>query len=281
MTEQQATWQAETQRLDRVLQATELVRSRSVAQKVIAAGQVQVNGVVAKKSGVMIHRGQRVSVSGVDHYVSRGAHKLLVALDRFGVNPEGRVALDVGASTGGFTQVLLERGAEAVLAIDVGHDQLAQSLRDDTRVKLYEGCNARYLTAAELAAHTGEERPPSLIVGDLSFISLTQVLPALAALDGSNAEMLLLIKPQFEVGREGIGAGVVTDPGLQRQALQRVLTCAAEHGLTARGLVESPIVGTYGNREFLVHLAPGAPATIEAINEMIAVVIGDEGSARE
>lgn len=281
MSEQQQTWQGAPQRVDRALQELGLARSRTAAQKAIAAGQVSVNRVVVTKTGAQVRPGQRVAITGTDHYVSRGAHKLIGALDTFGIPVEGRVALDVGASTGGFTQVLLERGIDTVLAIDVGHGQLDPSLLGHERVRLFEGCNARYLTPETLAEGTGDERAPDLIVGDLSFISLTQVLPALTAVQARSADIMMLIKPQFEVGREGIGDGVVTDPKLQHAAVQRVLESALGLGLSVVGLTESPIVGSHGNREFLVHLRAQPAAQMSVINEMMAQVVLGEGSARE
>lgn len=254
----EAVWQGEPQRLDRVLPLLGLARSRSQATELIAEGSVLVDGATVTKAGTKVSDGSQIAVVGADHYVSRAAHKLLAALDAFGVDPSGRLALDLGASTGGFTQVLLERGAKTVLAIDVGHDQLVPELRNDPRVRLVEGRNARELTPQNLAADTGVAEAPTLVVADLSFISLTLILPAIAQCAAPGADVVLLIKPQFEVGR--VRDGVVTDPALWAEAIRTVLRAAHEHGLTARGLTASPLSGGSGNREFLVHFADDGDA---------------------
>lgn len=248
-------WDGDDARLDRVLVDLGIVRSRSHATTLIAAGSARIAGEVATKPGARVRRGDSVSVEGVDHYVSRGAHKLLAALDNFAIAATGRLALDIGASTGGFTQVLLERGAREVLSVDVGHDQLSPLLREDPRVRVVEGCNARSLTAASLTELTGVNEQPSLVVADLSFISLTLVLPAMALCAAPGADLALLIKPQFEVGR--VRDGVVTDPLLWQDAIRIVLRAAGEQGFTTRALAPSPIAGGEGNREFLVHLERG------------------------
>ena len=250
MPTEQAVWEGPPERLDRVVPELGLARSRSRAGELIAAGKVRVDGVAAGKPGTRVRPGSRVEISGADHYVSRAAHKLLAALDRFGVDPGGRLALDLGASTGGFTQVLLERGARAVQAVDVGHGQLDGRLRADARVRAVEGCNARELTAERLAALTAIPDRPSLVVADLSFISLGLILPAIARTASEDAELLLLVKPQFEVGR--VRDGVVTNPEQWADAIRGVLRSAAEHGYAASGIEASPIAGGRGNREFLV-----------------------------
>lgn len=201
---------------------------------------------------------QVIAVAPSDHYVSRAAHKLVAALDGFAVDPAGRLALDVGASTGGFTQVLLERGARRVIATDVGHGQLAPSIRADQRVTVVEGSNARYLTPAVLAAESGTEEVPTLVVADLSFISLTTVLPALVATVGLVADFVLLVKPQFEVGRTGIREGIVREAGLRDEAVMGVLWAAWDLGLPTAGVLPSPIVGNSGNHEYLVWLSARA-----------------------
>ena len=270
-----AVWRGGAERLDRVLPALGLARSRSQAAELIAAGVVLLDGKPAAKAGVRVAAGGRIEVTGGDHYVSRAAHKLIAGLDEFGVDPGGRLALDLGASTGGFTQVLLERGARLVQAIDVGHDQLVPALRDDRRVRLVEGRNARDLTPENLAADTGEPEAPSLVVADLSFISLGLVLPAIVRCAAPNADLVLLIKPQFEVGR--VRDGVVTDPALRAEAIRIVLRAAAEQGLAARGLARSPIAGGTGNREFLVHLAAAGGAHPTEWEGRIAELCGEEG----
>lgn len=255
-----AVWQGALERLDRVLPELGLVRSRSRAAELIASGDVRVDGRVATKAGARVGVGSTIAVSGNDRYVSRGAHKLIAGLDGFGIEAAGRLALDLGASTGGFTQVLLERGAREVLAVDVGHDQLVPELRKDPRVRVVEGCNARELTAEGLAADTGVVEAPTLVVADLSFISLTLILPAIARVAAPRAELILLIKPQFEVGRTGIREGIVVDPALRAEAIRTVLGSAAENGFAVQGLEPSPIAGSHGNREFLVHLSRGGDA---------------------
>ncbi len=206
----------------------------------------------------MVGEQQVIEVAPSDHYVSRAAHKLVAGLDGFGVDPSGRLALDVGASTGGFTQVLLERGARQVIATDVGHGQLAPGIRADPRVTVVEGSNARYLTAAALAEESGTDEVPTLVVADLSFISLTTVLPALVATVGLGADFVLLAKPQFEVGRTGIREGIVREAGLRDDAVMGVLWAAWDLGLPTAGVVASPIAGNSGNREYLAWLSAAA-----------------------
>ncbi|WP_369411247.1 TlyA family RNA methyltransferase [Leucobacter edaphi] len=256
--ERREVWNGEASRLDRALAELGLARSRSRAAELISEGRVRVDGVVVTKHGYRVRSGAALEIEGEDHYVGRAAHKLIAGLDRFAVNPAGRLALDLGASTGGFTQVLLERGAEAVQAIDVGHDQLAPELARDARVRLVEGRNARDLSPENLAADTGIAAAPSLVVADLSFISLTLVLPAIAAVIDREGEAVLLIKPQFEVGR--VRDGVVTDPDQWREAILKVLAAARETPLVPVNLAVSPVVGGTGNREFLIHLSATAAA---------------------
>lgn len=256
-----AAWTAQIQgrmselRLDAALAARGLARSRTHAAKLIADGMVTVDGRPVVKASAQIRAAQLIEVASSDHYVSRAAHKLLAALDGFSLTVEGRLALDVGASTGGFTQVLLERGARHVIALDVGHGQLVASIRSDARVTVVEGCNARYLTRELLAEQARTSEVPSVVVGDLSFISLTTVLPALIDTVGLSADFVLLIKPQFEVGRTGIREGIVRDAGLREDAINNVLWAAWDRGLGTAGLVSSPIAGNAGNREYLVWLS--------------------------
>ncbi len=239
-------------RLDAALAERGLARSRTHAARLIADGLVTIDGVAALKPSARVRETQRLEVAASDHYVSRGAHKLIAALDTFPVAVAGRLALDVGASTGGFSQVLLERGARAVIALDVGHGQLAEPVASDPRVHLVEGFNARFMTAASLAEASGISERPTLVVGDLSFISLATVLPALVATCGTDADYVLLIKPQFEVGRTGVREGIVNDPALRRDAIAGVLWAGHDLGLAVAGLTPSPIAGTAGNREYLV-----------------------------
>ncbi|MGK0721368.1 TlyA family RNA methyltransferase [Leucobacter sp. W1478] len=255
-----ALWSGERERLDRVLPELGLARSRSQAAELIAAGVVRVDGDCVSKAGFRVASGSAVEVTRTDHYVSRAAHKLIAGLDSFGVQVGGKLALDLGASTGGFTQVLLERGAHQVCAIDVGHGQLVSVLRADSRVHVVEGCNARELTPELLAAVTGVLAAPQVVVADLSFISLTLILPAIARVAAPNADLVLLVKPQFEVGRQGVRDGIVTDSETAAVAILGVLKVAAELGYFTRGLIPSPITGGNGNQEYVVHFGTGAPA---------------------
>lgn len=246
---------ADTERLDVALTVRGLARSRTHAHRLLADGLVTVDGRPVLKASMATRSGQTIAVAGLDHYVSRAAHKLIAALDAFGVEPRGRAALDAGASTGGFTQVLLERGASFVTALDVGHAQLAPVIRGDERVRVVEGVNARYLTREQLVGYDTRAAKTDLVVGDLSFISLTMVLPALVASVGVSADYVLLIKPQFEVGRQGIREGIVHDPGLRADAVNRVLWTAHDLGLGTAGVLPSPIIGTNGNQEYCVHFS--------------------------
>ncbi len=244
-------------RLDAALAARGLARSRTHAATLIADGLVSVDGRPVVKSSTRIDDTAELSVAGVDHYVGRGAHKLIAALDAFGIRTDGRLALDMGASTGGFTQVLRERGARRVLAVDVGHEQLAAAVAADPGVVSVEGYNVRHMTPENLADVTGESAAPDIIVGDLSFISLELVLPAVAAVAAPDADVVLLVKPQFEVGRTAVRGGLVTDPATRADAVARVVWSAWDSGFGMLGILTSPILGTHGNSEYLVHLAPG------------------------
>ena len=192
-----------------------------------------------------------VTVDQPEPYVSRGGHKLTAALDAFGIDPNGLTALDVGASTGGFTDVLLQRGARRVYALDVGRGQLAEALRRDRRVVSLERTNARALTPTTLP------EPIDLAVIDVSFISLDKVLGPVVSTMRPTAPIVALVKPQFEAGRGRTDHGVVRDPAIHREVLERTVVAAQTAGLGTRDVVASPILGPEGNREFLVHLAPG------------------------
>ncbi len=240
------------QRLDVALVERGLVRSRTAAAAAIAEGRVTVGGVPAGRASTRVAEADDLAVTGGDAWVGRAAGKLDAALDAFRVQVAGLVALDLGASTGGFTQVLLQRGARRVVALDVGHGQLVTELRDDPRVVVVEGENARALTAERLAALTDGLEPPSVVVADLSFISLRLVLPAIAAVAEPQAEVVLLVKPQFEVGR--VRDGVVRDPADRASAVRGVLQEAWRLGLGTAGAVPSAVPGAHGNREVLVHL---------------------------
>ncbi|MEU1973630.1 TlyA family RNA methyltransferase [Microbacterium sp. NPDC019599] len=246
-----------TRRLDAALAERGLARSRTHAATLISGGLVSVDGRVVVKASTPVADDAELVVAGADHYVSRAAHKLIAGLDAFEVDPRGRLALDMGASTGGFTQVLRERGADPVIAVDVGHGQLAPEIAEDAGVISVEGFNVRYMTREALAESSGIEGPPSVVTGDLSFISLELVLPAVAAVCAENADVVLLVKPQFEVGRTAVKGGLVTDPTLRVDAVERVLWAAWDAGLGTLGLVSSPIAGTHGNSEYVAHLAPG------------------------
>lgn len=244
-------------RLDAALAARGLARSRTHAATLIAEGLVSVDGQQIVKAAHRVTDAAEITVAASDHYVGRAAHKLLAALDGFGIEVRGRLALDMGASTGGFTQVLRERGARTVLAVDVGHGQLAESVRADPGVVNVEGFNVRYMTPESLAEATGESEAPSVIVGDLSFISLELVLPAVVAVAAPEADVALLVKPQFEVGRTAVRGGLVTDPATRADAVARVVWRAWDEGLGMRGILPSPILGSRGNAEYLVHFSPG------------------------
>lgn len=236
-------------RLDAELVHRGLARSRESAKALIDAGSVSVAGVVASKATSQVRNDVSivVSESADDHYVSRGAHKLIGALDRFTeLRIDGRRALDAGASTGGFTQVLLERGAAEVLAVDVGYGVLAWEVRNDPRVHVYERLNIRNVQPGDLAF------APDLVVADLSFISLRTVIPALMAITTPDADLLLMVKPQFEVGRDAVGDGVVREQSLRIQSVRTVALALQEAGAGVLGVVASPLPGPSGNVEYFV-----------------------------
>jgi 23S rRNA (cytidine1920-2'-O)/16S rRNA (cytidine1409-2'-O)-methyltransferase len=236
------------ERLDKLLVDRGLVQSRERARALILAGKVLVAGQVADKAGLQVELAAEVRLREADHpFVSRGALKLVRALDHFVLDPAGRCALDVGASTGGFTDVLLRRGARKVIAIDVGYGQLDYRLRQDPRVVVRERENIRYTEVGSL-----DERP-SLAVCDVSFISLGIVLPKMAELVARPAELVCLIKPQFEVGKGQVGkGGVVREPAARQAAVDKIVALAGSLGLGVRGVVESPITGPAGNVEYLI-----------------------------
>lgn len=221
----------------------------------IDEGRVAVDGRPALKASLKVSPDAALTVDGDNRYVSRSAGKLAAALDAFPVALEGVLALDVGASTGGFTQVLLERGARGVIALDVGHAQLAEVVRTDARVRIVEGVNARSLTSAQLVDESGTAEVPTLVVADVSFISLPLILPALVATVGLTADFVLLVKPQFEVGRTGIREGIVRDKNLRHDAVSGVLWAAWDLGLPTAGVISSPVVGGSGNQEYLIWLS--------------------------
>lgn len=237
-------------RLDAELVRRGMVGSRSAARALIDDGRVLVAGAPAPKAARQVAPGEPVVVLGEpDRYVGRGAYKLEAALDAFGLDPSGLRVLDAGASTGGFTDVLLQRGAQKVVALDVGHGQLHERLRGDERVVVMERTNVRHIDPNDLG-------PFDAVVADLSFISLTKVMEVLVACCAPGGWMVLLAKPQFEAGRREVsrGGGVVRDPEQWHLVLDAVLESAAENGAVARGVVPSPLPGADGNVEFLVHL---------------------------
>lgn len=261
-------------RLDAEIAARGLARSRSHAATLIAAGIVSVDGRPIVKASTPVSVETTITLAETDQYVSRGAHKLIAALDTFDVAVDGRLALDMGASTGGFTQVLRERGARKVLAVDVGHDQLAASVAHDPAVVSVEGFNVRHMTRENLAEATGESQAPELIVGDLSFISLELIMPAVAAVAASDSDIVLLVKPQFEVGRTAVRGGLVTDPATRADAVARVVWQGWDAGFGMRAIAASPILGTHGNAEFLVHMAPGSGSNPTQWRERIDELAG-------
>jgi 23S rRNA (cytidine1920-2'-O)/16S rRNA (cytidine1409-2'-O)-methyltransferase len=241
---------AAKRRADQLLVEQELAESRAKAQALILAGLVSFAGRRVDKPGEQLPADAAVVLKGRDHpWVSRGGVKLAHALDHFAISVAGKVALDVGASTGGFTDVLLSHGAQRVHAVDVGHGQLAWKLRQDPRVVVHERVNARQLTRAHIA------EPVDVITCDTSFIGLVTVLPAPLALAANRAELVALVKPQFEAGRGHVGkGGVVRDVAVQREVCERAAGwVAAQPAWTVVGLVESPILGPEGNREFLLY----------------------------
>lgn len=239
-------------RLDAELVRRGLARSRTEAAELIAAGRVLVAGQVAAKPATVVDPGAALLVREVDdepRWASRGAHKLIGALDAFDVDVDGRRCLDAGASTGGFTDVLLRRGAREVVAVDVGYGQLVWALRQDERVQVHDRTNVRFLTPQDIGG------PADVVVADLSFISLTLVLPALVACARPDADLLPMVKPQFEVGRDRLGAGgVVRDKDLRAEAVATVVRAAGLLGWGTAGVVASPLPGPSGNVEFFVHL---------------------------
>lgn len=243
-------------RLDTALVARGLAVSRERARGLILAGQVRVNGEAVSKAGTPVGPDADLTLIEPDHpYVGRGGVKLAHALDVFAIEVTGRLAIDVGASTGGFTDVLLRRGAPRVVALDVGHSQLDWKLRSDPRVVVLERINARTLTPDQLPEGA---RVFEVATMDVSFISARQVLPALVPLLLPDADVVVLVKPQFEAGREEVGkGGLVHDAAVHARVIGEVAAAANALGLTRVAMTESPITGTEGNREFFLHLRHG------------------------
>ena len=275
---------ARKQRLDLVLVERGLAISRQQAQQLIRAGRVRSGDRVLDKPGLDVLPDLDLQVQQPQRYVSRGGEKLEAALDAFPIAIAGRVCVDGGISTGGFTDCLLQRGAARVYGVDVGYGQTAWSLRSDARVTLLERTNLRHLTAAEL--YGPDDPVADLAVADVSFISLVLVLPALLALlkapqDGAELDLVVLVKPQFEVGKARVGkGGVVRDPAAHCDAIAGVVAAAKALGLRASGLVASPITGPAGNHEYLLWLQAAGhggceakPITAEEIRDRVAATL--------
>lgn len=264
-------------RIDSELVRRGLVRSRVQARELIEAGRVRLDGAVVTKPARQMDPAQAILIDAAaeDEYASRGAHKLLGALEILGSSApriEGRRCLDAGASTGGFTDVLLRRGASAVVAVDVGYGQLAWNLRTDPRVEVHDRTNVRTLRPEDVAP------APGLVVGDLSFISLTLVLPALVRAARPDADFLLMVKPQFEIGRERLGrGGVVRDPDQHVETVETVARCALDLGLDVYGVAASPLPGPAGNVEYFLAMRAGHPEAIDParLPDAIAAAVRD------
>jgi 23S rRNA (cytidine1920-2'-O)/16S rRNA (cytidine1409-2'-O)-methyltransferase len=247
----------EKARLDQLLLERGLAETRQKAQALILAGRVTVDGKRAEKSGTLVKTDAAIDVlAPAIPYVGRGGVKLQAALDELGWDVTGLVALDIGSSTGGFVDCLLQRGASRIIAVDVGTAQLDWRLRHDPRVRVLEQTNARYITRAQVGEH------PDLITIDVSFISVTQILPAMKQLAQNGTRLLVLVKPQFEVGRQQVGkGGIVRDPALHRQAVAKVSDCAAALGFRVLRDFPSAILGAEGNQEFFLAAASPSPST--------------------
>ncbi len=260
------------ERLDVLLHRRGLADSRERARRLIMAAQVLVNGKVIDKPGSQVPTGAKIMVKEKLRYVSRGGLKLESAIDAFDIDVQGMVAADVGASTGGFTDCLLQRGAARVYAIDVGYGQLAWELRQDPRVKVMERVNVRYLTSLPEAIN--------LATVDVSFISLKLVLPAVQQWLAPTGQIIALIKPQFEAGRREVGkGGVVKDRDVHRAVLNEVLRWAQSNGLQAGGLIASPLRGPAGNVEFLSYLLPSPGQWGVALDELVESCLAELDSA--
>jgi 23S rRNA (cytidine1920-2'-O)/16S rRNA (cytidine1409-2'-O)-methyltransferase len=237
--------------LDQLVTDRGLTASRERARALIIAGQVTVAGDVVTKAGTQVDESAEIALVTPDHpYVGRGGLKLAHALNTFHIAVNGREALDIGASTGGFTDVLLQRGAIRVVALDVGHGQLDWTLRNDPRVLVIERFNARHLTPADLPG------PVDIAVIDVSFISLRQILPVIPPVLRPGGDVIALVKPQFEAGRAEVRKGVIHDEAVHLRVVDEIAAAATELGLTPMGSIPSPITGQKGNVEFLLHLRP-------------------------
>lgn len=241
------------ERLDTLLVDRALAPSRERARALILAGHVLVDGHPVTKAGQAVDAGALITLRTPDHpWVSRGGLKLLHALDAFGIDVTGAIALDIGASTGGFTDVLLQRGAQRVVALDVGHNQLDWKIRSDPRVHVIEGANARHLTPEQLPQ---DARLFNIVTIDVSFISLKHIFPVVPTLLAPGGHVVALVKPQFEAGRDEVGkGGIIRDDAVHARVVEDVQAAAETVGFTVAGLIPSPITGAEGNREFLLHL---------------------------
>jgi 23S rRNA (cytidine1920-2'-O)/16S rRNA (cytidine1409-2'-O)-methyltransferase len=258
------------ERLDVALVVRGLVPSREKAARLILAGAVSVDGQRVDKAGALVAPGSRIEITARPRFVSRGGEKLAHALDAFGISPQGRVCVDVGASTGGFTHCLLERGAARVYAVDVGQGQLDASLRADGRVVVMEKTNARQLDPYAFP------EPPDLATIDVSFISLEKVLPSVFNVLKPAGEAVALVKPQFEVGKGQVGkGGVVRDPAHHKAVIERVARFAVLHGWHVRGVTASPVRGPKGNREFFLRLTKTG-RTLSELHGLIDRVVAEE-----
>lgn len=265
------------QRLDEALVAAGLAASRSRAKRLILAGQVRVDGSRVDKPGTALKQGAALEVEQQDRYVSRGGDKLAGPLEAAGIEPTGRVALDIGASTGGFTDCLLQAGAAEVVAVDVGYGQLAWSLRQDPRVHVLDRTNARYLGRESLPELS---QLPDLLVMDVSFIGVAKVLPAVTALLAPSADALVLVKPQFESSAGEVErGGVVRRGAVRRQALARVAAAAAALGWSVVGAFPSPLRGPAGNWECFLHLRLDQGATDDG-RHIAELDVPDDTAAR-
>ncbi len=235
-------------RLDKLLVEQGFFPTGEKARRAVMAGEVMVDGRRSDKPGKTVSGDCRIEVSNRYHYASRGGEKLAAALSTFGISVAGKKCMDLGASTGGFTDCLLQAGAASVVAVDVGHGQLAQRLRDDPRVVILDRTNARYLTKGHLPYE------PELVTIDVSFISLEKVIPAAVAVTGGGAELVALVKPQFEAGRKDVGrGGVVRDSRVHTRVIWNACEVIEANGLLVRGITESPLRGPAGNKEFFVY----------------------------
>lgn len=257
---------AAKQRLDVLLHENGLAPSREKARALIMAGEVLVNGTMVDKPGTRIDPSAAIEVKAKPRFVSRGGEKLSAALEAFPIEVTGRVCADVGASTGGFTDCLLQYGADRVYAIDVGYGQIDYTLRQDPRVVLMERTNARYVDTLPESV--------SLVVVDASFISLRLLVPVIKRWLTVPADVIPLIKPQFEAGRDDVGkGGVVRDSGIHRRVLEEVLTFAQEQGFTVQSIIRSPLKGPAGNVEFLAWLGYGSISHAPSLSPLIESIV--------